>query len=152
MKFSTLSFLCQELFSSFFKLFQFPHSQVFRCACRLATASIDYHIIRFLSTPFFKFFNSTLLTRTVGSISPLPGGSDLHILPEPTHFVNGFFRGFSFSIFLCCVSTLSALRHGSGCGILMAIPYILYIRNAPRRSHHAHQDPRLSPCPCGVGG
>ena len=53
--YTTLSFVCQEVFQTFFKFFSSSRlSPTLRC--RSLAASIVYHILPRLSTPFCKFF------------------------------------------------------------------------------------------------
>ena len=53
--YTTLSFVCQEVFQTFFKFFS-PSRLPPTLRCRSLAAPIVYHILPRLSTPFCKFF------------------------------------------------------------------------------------------------
>ena len=53
--YTTLSFVCQEVFQTFFKFFS-PSRLSPTLRCRSLAAPIVYHILPRLSTPFCKFF------------------------------------------------------------------------------------------------
>ena len=55
--YTTLSFVCQEVFQTFFKFFS-PSRLSPTLRCRSLAAPIVYHILPRLSTPFCKFFQA----------------------------------------------------------------------------------------------
>ncbi|WP_158579301.1 hypothetical protein, partial [Pseudoflavonifractor sp. AF19-9AC] len=91
--FITAHFACQELFSSFSKLFEVLSAEtlLYR-AVALASDSIRIpHSIPFVKHFFRAFSNSFVLT----GLGECPSLERLPILPEHSSFVNTFFQVFS---------------------------------------------------------
>ena len=102
---TTFVFLCQALFSSFFKLFRALPGKTSVVAPPSQTAYRGYYCWSLLSSTFFRFFNLnfTCLIRTAPSKLPQtllpqdfqsPDGKCSLIIAKSPLLVNTFFHGF----------------------------------------------------------
>ena len=131
--FTTALFACQELFSSFSKLFEVLSAETLPCcAPLLRAAQLGYHTRFRLSSTFFELFQ-TLLCRPV-SVGPLVGA--LAYTTRTFLLCQHLFSNFSFFLRPHQADThlpKSRLRKDTFCATLY---YILY--NKYRSGCHAH--------------